>query len=81
MALVREQMTIMQQSFTDALVQQRAILKAQHQQLIKVIRKELYNTKVLILKTPEPIPFIDKIEITMSKPSPLNTNPKLVMVI
>ena len=32
MALVREQMTMMQQSFTDALAQQRAILEAQHQQ-------------------------------------------------
>jgi len=30
MALVREQITIIQQSFTDALAQQQAILEAQH---------------------------------------------------
>ena len=80
-ALVREQMTIIQQSFTDALVQQRAILEAQHQQSIKAIYKELYNAKVLVLETPVPIPSIDEIKITISKPSPLNINPKLVIVI
>jgi len=30
MSLVKEQLTIIQQSFTDALAQQRAALKAQH---------------------------------------------------
>jgi hypothetical protein len=33
-----------------------------------------------MLKTLVPTPSIDKIEITISKPSLLNTNPKLVMV-
>ena len=42
--------------------------------------RELFNTKVLILKTPVPIPFIDKIKITISKPSLLNTNPKLAII-
>ena len=32
------------------------------------------------LKTPVLIPSINKIKITISKPSPLNTNPKLVIV-
>ena len=80
MALIREQMTIIQQSFIDALAQQQAILKAQHQQLIKVIYKELYNAKVLALETLGPIPSIDEIEITIFKPSPLNTNPKSAIV-
>ena len=79
-ALIREQMTIMQQSFTDTLVQQWAILEAQHQQSIEAIHKELYNTKVLALKTPVPIPSIDEIEITISKPDPLNANPKLAII-
>jgi hypothetical protein len=48
--------------------------------LIKVIYKELYNTKVLILKTLIPIPFINKIKITIFKLSLLNINPKLVIV-
>ena len=77
--LVREQMTIMQQSFTDALAQQRAILEAQYQQLIKVIHKELYNAKVLALETSTVTPT-NKIKITVSKPGPLNTNLKLVTV-
>ena len=80
-ALVREQITIIQQSFTDALVQQQAILEAQYQQSIEAIYKELYNAKVLILETPVPTPSIDKIEITIFKPNPLNTNPELAMVI
>ena len=79
-ALVREQMTIMQQSFTDTLVQQRAILEAQYQQLIEAIRKELYNAKVLALETLVPTPSIDKIEITVSMPNLLNINPELVIV-
>ena len=80
MALVREQMTIMQQSFMDALAQQRAILEAQHQQSIEAICKELLNTKVLALETPVLTPSIDKIEITIFKPNPLNTNPKLAII-
>ena len=47
MALVREQLTIMQQSFTDALAQQRTTLEAQHQQSIGAIREELRNLKAL----------------------------------
>ena len=81
MALIREQITIIQQSFTDTLAQQQAILKAQHQQLIKAIYKELYNTKALILKTPVLIPSADKIEINILKYDPLNANPKLAIVI
>jgi hypothetical protein len=34
-----------------------------------------------MLKTPVPIPFIDKIEITISEPGLLNMNPKPVIVI
>ena len=33
-----------------------------------------------MLKTPVPTPSINKIKITMSKPSPLNINPKLITV-
>ena len=33
-----------------------------------------------MLKTPVPTPSIDEIEITMSKPSLLNINPKLATV-
>ena len=80
MALVREQMTMMQQSFTDALAQQRAILEAQHQQSIEAIRKELYDAKVLALETPVPTPSIDEIEITVSEPGPSNTNPESATV-
>ena len=78
-ALVREQITIIQQSFTDALAQQRAILEAQHQQLIKAIYKELYDAKVLALETLTVTP-INKIKITVCEPGPLNANPKLVTV-
>ena len=77
--LVREQMTIIQQSFTDTLAQQRAILEAQHQQSIKAIRKELYDAKVLALETPTVTPA-NEIKITVSEPGPLNTNLKPVMV-
>ena len=35
--------------------------------MIKVIHKKLYNTKILILKTPIPTPSINKIKITISK--------------
>ena len=48
--------------------------------MIEVIYKELYNAKVLILETLIPTPSMDKIEITISKPGLLNTNPKPVMV-
>jgi len=61
------------------LAQQQAILKAQHQQLIKAIHKELYNTKVFALETPIATPT-NKIKITICKPSPLNANPKPVIV-
>jgi len=42
-SLVREQLTIIQQSFTDALAQQRATLEAQYQQLIEALHEELRN--------------------------------------
>ena len=44
------------------------------------MHKELYNAKVLILKTPVPTPSIDEIKITIFKSGPLNTNSKLVIV-
>ena len=73
-------MTIMQQSFIDALVQQQAILEAQYQQSIEAIYKELYNAKLLVLKTPVPIPSVDKIKITILEPNPSNANPKPAIV-
>ena len=73
-------MTIIQQFFIDTLVQQQAILKTQHQQSIKAIYKELYNAKVLALKTLVPIPSANKIEITILKYNPSNANSKLVIV-
>ena len=48
--------------------------------MIKAIYKELYNAKVLALKTPVLIPFVDEIKITILEYNPLNTNPKLVIV-
>ena len=45
-----------------------------------MIYKELYNAEVLILKSLVLMPLIDEIKITISKPSPLNINPKLVIV-
>ena len=33
-----------------------------------------------MLETPVPTPFVDKIEITISKPDPLNVNPKPAVV-
>ena len=48
--------------------------------MIKVIYKELYNTKVLVLETPIPTPSMDKIKITISKPGLLNINPKPITV-
>jgi len=63
----------------DALAQQQAALEAQYQQLIEALRKELYNIKALTLETPTTTPA-NKIEIIVSKPSPLNVNSKLVMV-
>ena len=49
--------------------------------MIKVIYKELYNAKVLILETLVLTPPINKIKITISKPDLLNTNPKLVIIL
>jgi hypothetical protein len=48
--------------------------------LIKAIYKELYNTKILILKTLILIPSINKIKITIFKPNLLNINPKPAIV-
>ena len=47
---------------------------------MKAICKELYNTKLLTLETLVPTPSINKIEITILKHNPLNTNPKLAIV-
>ena len=77
--LVREQLTIMQQSFIEALAQQRAALEAQYQQLIEALRKELYNVKAPILQTLIITP-INEINITVSKPGPLNKKIELVIV-
>ena len=76
--LVREQLTIIQQSFIDALAQQQAILEVQHQQLIEALYKELYNVKALIIETPTPP--TNEINITISELSPLNTDSKPVIV-
>ena len=48
--------------------------------MIEVICKELYNTKLLVLETPVPIPSADKIKITILELNLLNTNPELVIV-
>ena len=77
--LVREQLTAMQEAFIDALAQQQAALEAQHQRLIKTLRKELRNVNILIIETPTVTPT-NKIKITIYKPSPSNANPKLVIV-
>jgi hypothetical protein len=45
-----------------------------------LLYKELYNAKVFILETLVLIPSINKIEITVFKPSLLNINPKPVIV-
>jgi len=45
---------------------------------MEALREELYNIKVLILETPTPP--INEINITISKPSPLDANSKLVIV-
>ena len=79
MTLVREQLTIMQQAFMDALAQQRAALEAQYQQLMEVLREELRNVKVFILQTLTVTP-INKIKIIVPKPNPLNANTKLVII-
>ena len=76
--LVREQLTIMQEAFTDALAQQQAALEAQYQRLMEILREELRNVKTLTLETI--IPPINKIEVTVSEPSPLNANFELVIV-
>jgi len=77
--LVREQLTAIQKAFIDALAQQRAALEAQYQRLIEILRKELRNVNILIIETLIVTP-INKIKITVCKPSLLNVNPKLVMV-
>ena len=77
--LVREQLTIIQQSFIDALAQQQAVLEAQYQRLIEALYKELYNIKALTLETLIITPA-NKIKIIVSKPGPLNANSKLVIV-
>ena len=46
---------------------------------METLYKELYNVKTLILETLIVIP-INKIKITIYKPSLLNINPKLVTV-
>ena len=48
--------------------------------MIEAIRKELYNAKLLILKTLVPTPSVDKIKITILEPDPLNAKPKLAIV-
>jgi len=48
--------------------------------LINIIREELHNVRALTLETLILIPTADEIKITVFKPSPLNVNPKLVMV-
>jgi len=48
--------------------------------LINVIREELRNIKLFILETLILTPPINKIKITVSKPGPLNANPKLIIV-
>ena len=73
MALVKEQLTIMQESFIDALAQQQATLKDQYQQLIRVIHEELRNVKALTLENLTPP--ANEIE-----PSPSNANLKPVIV-
>ena len=78
--LVKEQITMMQQSFTDALAQQQAILEAQYQQLIDAIHEKLRNIKALTLKTLISTPPADEIKITIFKLSPLNANLKLIIV-
>ena len=45
---------------------------------MEALCEELRNVKALILETP--IPPINKINITISKPGLLNTNSKLVIV-
>ena len=79
-SLVREQLTIIQQSFINALAQQQAVLKAQYQQLIEALYKELCNVKALILQTLIVTP-INKIKIMVPKPNLLNVNTKLVIVV
>jgi len=46
---------------------------------MEILREELRNVKILILETLIVIP-INKIKITIYKPSLLNANPKLVIV-
>ena len=46
---------------------------------MEALRKELHSIKALILETLITTP-INKIKVTVSKPSPLNANTKLVIV-
>jgi len=46
---------------------------------MEVLHKELRNIKALILETLIVI-VINKIKITVPKPSPLNTNTKLIII-
>ena len=48
--------------------------------MIKVIYKKLHNAKLLILETLVPTPSINKIEITILEPDPLNANSKPAIV-
>ena len=48
--------------------------------MIKAIHEELYNANILALKTLIPIPLINETKITIFKPNPSNTNPKLIIV-
>ena len=48
--------------------------------MIEAIYKELYNAKLLVLKTLVPIPSTDEIKITILEPDLSNANPKLAIV-
>jgi hypothetical protein len=48
--------------------------------LIKAIRKELHDAKLLILETLVPTPSADEIKITIMEPDPLNANPKPAII-
>jgi len=46
---------------------------------METLREELRNVNILIIETLTVTP-INEIKITICEPSPLNTNPKLVIV-
>ena len=48
--------------------------------MIKAIRKELHDAKLLVLETLVPTPSANKIEITILEPDPSNINPELAIV-